>query len=50
MIFEQIATGGCHSYLVGCTESCAAALIDPQNSQIDRYLGLPRVTVCAFDF
>jgi glyoxylase-like metal-dependent hydrolase (beta-lactamase superfamily II)/rhodanese-related sulfurtransferase len=40
MIFEQIATGGCHSYLVGCTETCAAALIDPQNSQIDRYLGL----------
>jgi glyoxylase-like metal-dependent hydrolase (beta-lactamase superfamily II)/rhodanese-related sulfurtransferase len=40
MICEQIATGGCHSYLVGCTETCAAALIDPQNSQIDRYLGL----------
>jgi glyoxylase-like metal-dependent hydrolase (beta-lactamase superfamily II)/rhodanese-related sulfurtransferase len=40
MIFEQMATGGCHSYLVGCTETCAAALIDPQNSQIDRYLGL----------
>jgi glyoxylase-like metal-dependent hydrolase (beta-lactamase superfamily II)/rhodanese-related sulfurtransferase len=40
MIFEQIATGGCQSYLVGCTETCAAALIDPQNSQIDRYLGI----------
>jgi glyoxylase-like metal-dependent hydrolase (beta-lactamase superfamily II)/rhodanese-related sulfurtransferase len=40
MIFEQIATGGCHSYLVGCTETCAAALIDPQNGQVDRYLGL----------
>lgn len=40
MIFEQIATGGCQSYLVGCTATCAAALIDPQNSQIDRYLGL----------
>jgi len=38
MIFEQIATGGCQSYLVGCSESCAAALIDPEASQIDRYL------------
>jgi glyoxylase-like metal-dependent hydrolase (beta-lactamase superfamily II)/rhodanese-related sulfurtransferase len=40
MIFEQIATGGCQSYLVGCGETCAAALIDPEISQIDRYLGL----------
>lgn len=40
MIFEQIATGGCRSYLVGCAESCAAALIDPETSQIDRTLAL----------
>jgi len=40
MIFEQIATGGCQSYLVGCADSCAAALIDPEISQIDRYLAL----------
>lgn len=40
MIFEQIATGGCQSYLVGCAETCVAALIDPENSQIDRYLAL----------
>lgn len=40
MIFEQIATGGCQSYLVGCTETCAAALIDPEISQIDRYVAL----------
>lgn len=39
MIFEQIATGGCRSYLVGCQRSCAAVLIDPELSQIDRYLG-----------
>jgi glyoxylase-like metal-dependent hydrolase (beta-lactamase superfamily II) len=38
MIFEQIATGGCQSYLVGCPESCTAALIDPEIRQIDRYL------------
>ena len=40
MLFEQIATGGCQSYLVGCSETCAAALIDPEVSQIDRYLAL----------
>ena len=40
MIFEQIATGGCQSYLVGCEETCAAVLIDPELSQIDHYRGL----------
>src|SRR5262245_52625691 len=38
MIFEQIATGGCQSYLVGCPEACAGVLIDPELRQIDRYL------------
>lgn len=40
MLFEQVATGGCRSYLIGCAQSCAAALIDPELSQIDRYLAL----------
>ena len=40
MIFEQIATGGCQSYLVGCESTCAAVLIDPELSQIDHYRGL----------
>jgi uncharacterized metal-binding protein len=40
MIFEQIATGGCQSYLVGCEHTCTAAVIDPEISQIDRYLEL----------
>ena len=40
MVFEQIATGGCQSYLVGCPDTCAAALIDPALSQVDRYLAL----------
>jgi glyoxylase-like metal-dependent hydrolase (beta-lactamase superfamily II)/rhodanese-related sulfurtransferase len=40
MIFEQIATGGCQSYLVGCPDSRSAVLIDPEIRQIDRYLGL----------
>jgi glyoxylase-like metal-dependent hydrolase (beta-lactamase superfamily II)/rhodanese-related sulfurtransferase len=40
VIFEQIAAGGCQSYLVGCGETCAAAVIDPEISQLDRYLAL----------
>lgn len=39
MIFEQIGTGGCQSYLIGCRETCSAALIDPEIRQLDRYLG-----------
>lgn len=33
MIFEQIVTGGCE-------HTCTAAVIDPEISQIDRYLAL----------
>jgi len=40
MIFEQIPTGGCQSYLLGCSETHAAILIDPNLQQMDRYLGL----------
>ncbi len=40
MIFESVSSGGCRSYLVGCEETCAAALIDPELSQIDRYIAL----------
>lgn len=40
MIFEQIATGGCQSYLIGCGDTCSAALIDPEVRQIDRYQAL----------
>ena len=39
MIFEHFSTAaGCQSYLIGCAESCAAALIDPEITLIDRYL------------
>jgi glyoxylase-like metal-dependent hydrolase (beta-lactamase superfamily II)/rhodanese-related sulfurtransferase len=38
MIFEQIATGGCQSYLVGCADTGVAALIDPEIRQLDHYL------------
>jgi hypothetical protein len=40
MIFEQVASGGCRSFMIGCSDTCAAALIDPELSQIDRYLAL----------
>src|SRR5213078_354737 len=39
-IFEQVATGGCQSYLLGCADTCAGVLIDPEVSQVDRYLAL----------
>jgi glyoxylase-like metal-dependent hydrolase (beta-lactamase superfamily II)/rhodanese-related sulfurtransferase len=40
MIFEQVATGGCQSYLVGCPATLSGVLIDPEISQIDRYRAL----------
>jgi glyoxylase-like metal-dependent hydrolase (beta-lactamase superfamily II)/rhodanese-related sulfurtransferase len=40
MIFETVLSGGCRSYLIGCGETCAAALIDPELSQLDRYQAL----------
>ncbi len=40
MIFETVAAAGCRSYLIGCEETCAGALIDPELGQIDRYLAL----------
>lgn len=44
MIFEQIATGGCQSYLIGCPNTRMAALIDPEIRQIDHYLALAAQT------
>lgn len=40
MLFEQVDTGGCRSYVVGCGDTCAAVVIDPEVSQVDRYLAL----------
>jgi glyoxylase-like metal-dependent hydrolase (beta-lactamase superfamily II)/rhodanese-related sulfurtransferase len=40
MIFEQVATGGCQSYLIACGETCAGAVIDPEVRQMDRYQAL----------
>ena len=41
MIFESVRTDrGCTSYLVGCPRTSAAIVIDPELSQVDRYLAL----------
>lgn len=41
MIFHQVATErGCQSYLVGCSQTCVAVVIDPEVHEIERYLGL----------
>jgi len=40
MIFEQVAVGGCRSYLLGCPQTLIGALIDPEDSQLDRYRAL----------
>lgn len=40
MFFQQVADGGCQSYVVGCEASCSAAIIDPALGQADRYLGI----------
>lgn len=39
MMFETFAAGGCKSYIVGCEANRAAALIDPEISLVDCYIG-----------
>ncbi|RTR30645.1 MBL fold metallo-hydrolase [Shewanella atlantica] len=41
MIFHRIRTErGCQSYLIGCSETNSAIIIDPEISQMEHYLGL----------
>lgn len=40
MIFASFRDGeGCKSYIVGCPDTCAAAIIDPALDLVDRYFG-----------
>jgi glyoxylase-like metal-dependent hydrolase (beta-lactamase superfamily II) len=39
MIFHQFRAGGCLSYLLGCERTHVAALVDPEISLHERYLG-----------
>lgn len=40
IIFEQIRSGGCLSYLIGCPDTHNAIIVDPHISQTDHYLAL----------
>jgi len=40
MLFEEIRSGGCCSYLLACDATCSGILVDPELSQIDRILAL----------
>src|SRR5262249_14076145 len=40
VIFEEIPSGGCYAYLVGCSETCSGVLVDAELSQMDRILAL----------
>jgi glyoxylase-like metal-dependent hydrolase (beta-lactamase superfamily II)/rhodanese-related sulfurtransferase len=40
MLFEQLRSGGCLSYLVGCEQTCAGAIVDPALELLDRYAAL----------
>jgi glyoxylase-like metal-dependent hydrolase (beta-lactamase superfamily II)/rhodanese-related sulfurtransferase len=40
MIFEEIRSGGCCSYVVACGDTCAGVVIDAELSQVDRTLAL----------
>jgi glyoxylase-like metal-dependent hydrolase (beta-lactamase superfamily II)/rhodanese-related sulfurtransferase len=40
MFFEQISSGGCKSYLIGCKETRQAIVVDPEIGLIDRYLAV----------
>jgi glyoxylase-like metal-dependent hydrolase (beta-lactamase superfamily II) len=40
MLFEQLRSGGCLSYLIGCERTCAGVVVDPAVDLLDRYLAL----------
>ena len=40
MLFEEIRSGGCCSYLVICEDTCCGILVDPAISRLDRTLAL----------
>ena len=37
MVVETVSSAGCRSYWVGCEDTCAAVIIDPELRHIDRY-------------
>jgi glyoxylase-like metal-dependent hydrolase (beta-lactamase superfamily II)/rhodanese-related sulfurtransferase len=37
MLFEQIRSNGCLSYVLGCEAACVGAIVDPSLDSLDRY-------------
>jgi glyoxylase-like metal-dependent hydrolase (beta-lactamase superfamily II) len=44
MVFEQVRTGGCLSYVIGCEETRAAVIVDPEARQLERYRSIASTT------
>jgi glyoxylase-like metal-dependent hydrolase (beta-lactamase superfamily II) len=42
LFFEQIRSGGCLSYILGCAEKKVCVAIDPEQDKIEEYLGLAK--------
>lgn len=40
MFFEEVRHGGCCAYFIGCERTRAAAIVDPELHEIDRYLAI----------
>jgi glyoxylase-like metal-dependent hydrolase (beta-lactamase superfamily II) len=40
VLFEQLRSGGCLSYVVGCEHACAGVVVDPALDLLDRYLAV----------
>lgn len=40
MLFEQLQHEGCQSYLIGCPQTCAGIVVDPESSQAEKYVAL----------
>jgi glyoxylase-like metal-dependent hydrolase (beta-lactamase superfamily II) len=40
IVFEQIRSGGCLSYLLGCAQEKLCVVIDPEQDKLEEYLGL----------
>lgn len=40
MIFQQLRSNGCLSYVIGCEQTCAGLIVDPALELLDRYAAL----------
>jgi glyoxylase-like metal-dependent hydrolase (beta-lactamase superfamily II) len=40
VIFQQLRSNGCLSYVIGCEQTCAGLIVDPALELLDRYVAL----------